>query len=184
MKSLSKILDDYSNITKDTKKFIEKHAIKKTEDANGNDDKLFNASNINAHDRSPMHGYNPGEDKAAAHAITKAQQAAIEEKKLTPAELKKREEVAQAIERETPNMPMGKKMAIATATAKRVAEEVDEPSEDELAEAYVIVLEALYEALDEESKKVMEQMLDDEESTEELMSLAEDILRNDEEINE
>ena len=47
----------------------------------------------------------------------------IEEKKLTPAEKKKREEVAQAIARDNPNMPMDKKMAIATATAKRVAED-------------------------------------------------------------
>ena len=51
----------------------------------------------------------------------------LEEKKLTPAELKKREEIAQAIERENPDMPMGKKMAIATAQAKKVAEEnIDE----------------------------------------------------------
>ena len=47
----------------------------------------------------------------------------IGEKKLTPAELKKREEIAQAIKRDNPKMPMDKKMAIATATAKRVAEE-------------------------------------------------------------
>ena len=47
---------------------------------------------------------------------------AIREKTLTPAELKKREEIAKAMERETPNMPMDKKMAIATATAKKVAE--------------------------------------------------------------
>lgn len=47
------------------------------------------------------------------------------EKTLTPAELKKREEVAKAIERENPKMPMGMKMAIATKTAKRVAEEQD-----------------------------------------------------------
>lgn len=45
----------------------------------------------------------------------------INEKKLTPAELKKREEVAKAIERENPSMPMAKKMAIATATAKKSA---------------------------------------------------------------
>jgi len=44
------------------------------------------------------------------------------EKKLTPAEIKKREEIAKAMERENPDMPMDKKMAIATATAKRVAE--------------------------------------------------------------
>lgn len=44
------------------------------------------------------------------------------EKTLTPAEKKKREEIAKAIEKENPDMPMDKKMAIATATAKRVAE--------------------------------------------------------------
>lgn len=49
--------------------------------------------------------------------------ASLEEKTLTPAEKKKREEVAKAIHRENPNMPMGMKMAIATKTAKRVAEE-------------------------------------------------------------
>jgi len=47
----------------------------------------------------------------------------ITEKTLTSAEKKKREEVAKAIERENPDMPMGMKMAIATKTAKRVAEE-------------------------------------------------------------
>lgn len=47
----------------------------------------------------------------------------LDEKTLTPAELKKREEVAKAMEREKPGMPMSKKMAIATAVAKRVAEQ-------------------------------------------------------------
>lgn len=46
----------------------------------------------------------------------------VQEKTLTPAEKKKREEVAKAIERDNPKMPMDKKMAIATATAKKVAE--------------------------------------------------------------
>lgn len=50
----------------------------------------------------------------------------LDEKKLTPAEKKKREEIAQAIERENPDMPMDKKMAIATATAKRVAEAMED----------------------------------------------------------
>lgn len=57
------------------------------------------------------------------------EEAELEEKKLTPAEMKKREEVAKAIERENPKMPMAKKMAIATATAKKVAEEVEELDE-------------------------------------------------------
>ena len=56
----------------------------------------------------------------------------LDEKTLTPAELKKREEVAKAMERETPGMDKSKKMAIATATAKRVAEEaeLDEASDE------------------------------------------------------
>jgi len=56
-----------------------------------------------------------------------------EEKTLTPAEKKKREEVAQAISRDNPDMPMDKKMAIATATAKKVAEDIQtEPATNEL----------------------------------------------------
>lgn len=52
----------------------------------------------------------------------------LREKTLTPAEKKKREEVAKAIERDNPNMPMAKKMAIATATAKKVAEGIEDVS--------------------------------------------------------
>jgi hypothetical protein len=55
--------------------------------------------------------------------IKHLKEGALDEKKLTPAEMKKREEIAKAIKRENPNMPMSKKMAIATATAKKVAEE-------------------------------------------------------------
>lgn len=53
----------------------------------------------------------------------------LSEKHLTPAELKKREEIAQAIERENPGMDKSKKMAIATTQAKKVAEDVDQIDE-------------------------------------------------------
>lgn len=46
----------------------------------------------------------------------------LREKTLTAAEKKKREEIAKAMEKDDPGMDMSKKMAIATATAKRVAE--------------------------------------------------------------
>lgn len=49
----------------------------------------------------------------------------LREKTLTPAEKKKREEIAKAMERDNPDMDMGKKMAIATAQAKKVAEAKD-----------------------------------------------------------
>lgn len=68
-------------------------------------------------------------DKYLAAIEENADFRGLEEKKLTPAEMKKREEVAKAIERENPGIDKSKKMAIATATAKRVAEETEEIEE-------------------------------------------------------
>ena len=50
----------------------------------------------------------------------------VVERKLTDAETDKREKVAKAIEKDSPDMPMGKKMAIATNVAKGVKMENDE----------------------------------------------------------
>ena len=50
----------------------------------------------------------------------------VTERKLTDAEMDKREKVAKAIEKDSPDMPMGKKMAIATNVAKGVKMENDE----------------------------------------------------------
>lgn len=58
----------------------------------------------------------------AVEEVEAADEEQLNEKTLTPAEKKKREDVAKAIERDNPDMPMDKKMAIATATAKKVAE--------------------------------------------------------------
>ena len=52
-------------------------------------------------------------------------QVVLGEKKLTDAELKKREEIVLAIKRENPDMEKSRAYAIATATAKKVAEEVE-----------------------------------------------------------
>ena len=78
-------------------------------------------------------------DAAKLYAKLKEEFGQLEEKKLTPAEMKKREEVAKAIERENPNMPMGKKMAIATATAKKVAEEKQPRTLRQILEAMVTI---------------------------------------------
>jgi hypothetical protein len=59
---------------------------------------------------------------AAGKKIAAEEVEQMDEKRLTPAERKKREEIAQAMERKNPGMDMGKKMAIATAQAKKVAE--------------------------------------------------------------
>ena len=65
----------------------------------------------------------------ADHLKSMNEEVELDEKTLTPAELKKREEIAKAMERENPGMNMGKKMAIATAAAKRVAEGVEQIDE-------------------------------------------------------
>lgn len=54
------------------------------------------------------------------------EQADVVERKLTDAEMDKREKVAKAIEKDNPDMPMDKKMAIATNVAKGVQMENDE----------------------------------------------------------
>jgi hypothetical protein len=50
----------------------------------------------------------------------------IQERKLTPAELEKREEIALAIEKDQPGIDKSKKMAIATAQAKKLSEAAKE----------------------------------------------------------
>ena len=64
-------------------------------------------------------------DVKAKHDLKYNKTEAVEEKTLTPAEKKKREEIAKAMERDNPGMDMRKKMAIATWQAKKVAEEAE-----------------------------------------------------------
>lgn len=70
-------------------------------------------------DSSPFYIVDVGEygsHKVMAHNVRKED---LDEAKMTAAQEKKREEVAMAIERDKPGMPMGKKMAIATSVAMK-----------------------------------------------------------------
>jgi len=146
MKTLKQILSkeklntiNFAKSTKDLENYVDKHEVDKVEDANGNGDDVFKGTNVKYVKRKEeRHGYDKPEDE-------KIHEETIEEKTLTRAEMKKREEIAQAIERENPKMPMSKKMAIATATAKRVAEETT--LEEDLID--------LYFELDEEAREEM-----------------------------
>lgn len=145
-KTLKDILEVAKPVSPADKAFVAKHTIKVTPDANKNGDDVFKGK-TKAHKRSPNHGYDVGADEKVyeEHAYSanctcsdckrkrsmkKMSEGAkslsdIIEKTLTPNEKSKREEIATAIKRENPSMPMGKKMAIATAQAKKVAEETD-----------------------------------------------------------
>jgi len=63
MKTIKDIIELYKPKSADEDRFVKKHVIKKTEDANGNKDDVFNATNVKSVDRIPKHGYNPGEDQ-------------------------------------------------------------------------------------------------------------------------
>jgi LysM repeat protein len=63
MKTIKDIIELYKPKSADEDRFVKKHVIKKTEDANGNKDDVFNATNVKSTERTPKHGYNPGEDE-------------------------------------------------------------------------------------------------------------------------
>lgn len=114
-------ITSYVPKTKDEKRFMDKHVVKKTEDRNGNGDDHFRATNIKAYDRSASHhGYNTVDDQKVYESKTLS--AILGERHMTPAEKKKREEIAQGIEKSNPGMPMSKKMAIATSKAMNESE--------------------------------------------------------------
>ena len=214
-KTLKQILEVYAPKSKDEKKFMDKHIVTKNklDDRGTQDDKLFNATNIKTVNRETEHGYNPGNDekvyeemsskklhpmalhvrdagkgKYKVHAvgshlsdgikvgehlsdselddatemgakIKMIKEDILDEKTLTSAEMKKREQVAKAIERDNPKMPMSKKMAIATATAKKVAEETEQLTEDE---ELTQLLNTIYENLSDENKEIFEQILEED----------------------
>ena len=60
---LKNFLELYVPKAGDERKFVAKHVVKKTKDANKNDDKLFTGSNIKPINRETEHGYNPGSDE-------------------------------------------------------------------------------------------------------------------------
>ena len=76
--------------------------------------------------RAFMKGWKHRENIGKAVDRLTKEEVELDEKTLTTAELKKREEIAKAMERKNPNMDKSRKMAIATAVAKRVAEQHDD----------------------------------------------------------
>lgn len=56
----------------DEKRFADKHVIQKIADRNGNGDDVFNATNVKGVERTPKHGYNPGEDEKVYEEVEQA----------------------------------------------------------------------------------------------------------------
>jgi len=63
-KTLKQIKEVYRPKSGDEQKFIDKHIVAKTEDANGNGDEVFTGAKIKKIDRKKEnHGYDVGEDE-------------------------------------------------------------------------------------------------------------------------
>ena len=77
----------------------------------------------------------------------------VDEKHLTPAEKVKREQIAKSIAKSHPEYPMGKKMAIATAQAKKVAEEVQIAEVGDTSKGKAALKSYVKKALDTGSEK-------------------------------
>jgi len=61
-KTTKEFFEVYRPKAKGEQRFVDKHITIKHKDANGNGDDVFKAKNVKGVDRSPDHGYNPGED--------------------------------------------------------------------------------------------------------------------------
>ena len=161
--------------------FIDDHEIEKTPDANKNGDDVFKATNVKVVDR-----------KKEKHGHDAKTSSDVNEKTLTMAELKKRKEIGDAIKREHPEYSDSKKMAIATAQAKKVAEDVEQfddileavlaEQDEQEVEAITTMLEAMYESLeDDESREQFVQMLESDEQFEQLLEMVQGMLAESEE---
>jgi rubrerythrin len=69
MITLKQLKELYTPKSPDEKRFVDKHIIKKTADANKNGDDVFNGKNIKADNRAPYHGYNPGDDEKVYESV-------------------------------------------------------------------------------------------------------------------
>lgn len=108
----------------DEKRFKDKHVVNVKQDIAGNKDDVYKATNVKAYDRSTTHhGYDQDSDEKVYEGVQmKTLSQILGERRMTPAEKEKREDIAQGIAKSNPNMPMSKKMAIATSKAMHESE--------------------------------------------------------------
>lgn len=95
----------------------------------------------------------------------------IEEKTLTPAEMKKREEVVKAVKKSNPKMDKSMAYAIATKTAKRVAEEF-EAAITGLSERHQGLMSEVFSRLNEDNQQKFAEACKTEEGLEAMVAFA------------
>lgn len=173
MKTLKQLLEKstserggYQPKPKDEKRFVDKHVVVKTQDANGNKDDVFNASNVKPVVRKDEgHGYEPGDDVA------------VYEAKMTPADMKQRERIVKGMKKNVSSFKSrygkdAKTVMYATATKKAMEEEVETLSEED---QIVEFINQFYDQLTDENKQIFEE-LTEEQDVEEILSMIDEVL--------
>lgn len=94
-KSLSSIKEVYRPKSPDEQRFVDKHVVVKTKDANGNGDDVFKATNVTPIERTKeKHGYNPGEDEKVYEETEQ-----VDEREMSDTEMKKREDYVKGMKK-------------------------------------------------------------------------------------
>ena len=134
----------------DEQKFMDKHEIELTGDANGNGDEVFKGTVVKTVDREKeKHGYD-----ATKSMEVHEEKEEINERELTTGEMKKREDIVKGMKQGLKDFKKrygadAKSVMYATAT-KMAKEDVE----------YDIQMLELFASLDEENKQFMIEMLD------------------------
>lgn len=130
------------------KRFADKHKVDVTDDANGNDDKLFKAANVKVGDRKPTrHGYNAGEDAAVYEGVN----------------MSKREDIVKGMKKNLKDFTKryGKDAeSVMYATATKMAKE-DVDIFEGFAEEIRADARDVYELLGEENKQIFKHLCED-----------------------
>jgi hypothetical protein len=136
----------------DEQRFVDKHTIEVTDDANGNDDEVFKGTKVKYADRTAeRHGYDSPDDKRVHEDVE------LDERDLSSGEMKKREDYVKGMKKGLKGFKQryGKDAeAVMYATATKMAKE-----EYEAEEIDVSLLE-LFCSLSEDNREIMIEMID------------------------
>lgn len=174
--------------TQGAQEFIDDHEIEMLPDRNGNGDDVFKATNVkHSIKKEPKHGY------------TAKQSADVNE--MSKEQMSKREAIVKSMKKNFSDFKKrygedAKSVMYATATKQAVKEETDlekieeqkyesileavnaHKEEQELIEAYAVILESIYEQLEtEEEKQHFSDMLESDEAFDDLVEIVESTIK-------
>lgn len=161
-------VDAYYPKGEDEQRFVDKHKIEKTDDANGNDDELFKGTKVKKVSRAEeRHGYDSPQDQSVHEDVEQVEE-------MSDKEMKKREDIVKGMKKNLKSFKArygkdAESVMYATANKMAQADEQVEFDEDNLD----VSLIELFLRLDEESRDMLGEMIS-EGLEEELLQMLEE----------